>query len=50
MCIHMSISYSGSKRGLTSSSVGVVVRRDDGRGIEVKENDSGRWSSDGVVL
>jgi hypothetical protein len=27
-----------------------VVRSDDGREIVVKENDGGRWSSDGVVL
>jgi hypothetical protein len=30
--------------------VGVVVRRDDGRGIAVNGNASGGWSSDGVVL
>jgi hypothetical protein len=28
----------------------VIVRRDDGRGTVVKENDGGGWSSDGVVL
>jgi hypothetical protein len=31
-------------------TVGVVVRRDDGRDTEVKGNDGGTWSSDGVVL
>jgi hypothetical protein len=30
--------------------VGVIVRRDDGRGTEVKENDGGGWSSDVVVF
>jgi hypothetical protein len=28
----------------------VIVRRDDGRGMIVKGNDGGGWSSDGVVL
>jgi hypothetical protein len=31
-------------------TVGVVVRRDDRRGTEVKGNDGDGWSSDGVVL
>jgi hypothetical protein len=31
-------------------TVGVVVWRDDRRGTEVKGNDGGGWSSDGVVL
>jgi hypothetical protein len=31
-------------------TVGVIVRRDDGRGTVVKRNDGGGWSSDGVVL
>jgi hypothetical protein len=31
-------------------TVGVVVRRDNGRGMVVKENDVSRWSFDGVVL
>jgi hypothetical protein len=26
------------------------VRRNDGHGTVVKENDGGKWSSDGVVL
>jgi hypothetical protein len=30
--------------------VGVVVRRDDGREMALKGNDSGGWSSDGMVL
>jgi hypothetical protein len=30
--------------------MGVVVRKDNGRGMAVKENDSGGWSSNGVVL
>jgi hypothetical protein len=30
--------------------MGVVVQRDDKRGTTVKKNDSGRWSSNGVVL
>jgi hypothetical protein len=30
--------------------MGVIVRRDDGRGTTVKENDGNRWSSDGMVL
>jgi hypothetical protein len=30
--------------------VGVVVQKDDGHGTVVKENDSGRWSSDSMVL
>jgi hypothetical protein len=31
-------------------TVGVVVRRDDGRKTAVKQNDGGGQSSDGVVL
>jgi hypothetical protein len=31
-------------------TVGVIVRRDDRRGTEVKENDGGGWSSDVVVF
>jgi hypothetical protein len=27
----------------------VIVRRDDGRGTVVKENDGGGWSSNGVM-
>jgi hypothetical protein len=30
--------------------VGVTVQRDDGRRTMMKGNDSGGWSSDGVVL
>jgi hypothetical protein len=30
--------------------VGVIVRRDDGHEIAVKENDNVGWSSEGVVL
>jgi hypothetical protein len=30
--------------------MGVIVRRDDGRGMAVKWNGGGRWSSDGLVL
>jgi hypothetical protein len=30
--------------------VGVVVRRDNGRGMAVKGNDGGGWSSDGMIL
>jgi hypothetical protein len=30
--------------------MGVIVRMDDGRETVVKRNDSGGWSSDGVVL
>jgi hypothetical protein len=30
--------------------VGIVVRRDDGRGTAVKGNDDGMWISDGVML
>jgi hypothetical protein len=30
--------------------VGVVVRKDDGHERVVKRNDSGKWSSDGIVL
>jgi hypothetical protein len=30
--------------------VGVIVRRDDGRGTAVNENNGDGWSSDGVVL
>jgi hypothetical protein len=30
--------------------MGVIVRRDDGYGTVVKENNGGGWSSDGVVL
>jgi hypothetical protein len=30
--------------------MGVAVRRDDERGMTVKENDDGGWSSDGVML
>jgi hypothetical protein len=30
--------------------MGVIVERDDGCGTTVKENDGGRWNSDGVVL
>jgi hypothetical protein len=47
----MQIKYSGSERGSTSFIiVGVVVQRDDGHGTTVKGNNSGRWSSDVVVL
>jgi hypothetical protein len=31
-------------------TVGVVVRRDNGRGMVVKGNDVSGWSFDGVVL
>jgi hypothetical protein len=30
--------------------MGVIVRRDNRHEIVVKENDSGGWSSDGMVL
>jgi hypothetical protein len=30
--------------------VGVIVWRDDEYGTAVKENNGGRWSSDGMVL
>jgi hypothetical protein len=30
--------------------MGVIVRRDDGRETAVKENDSGGWNINGVVL
>jgi hypothetical protein len=30
--------------------VGVVIRRNDGHGMMVERNDSGRWSSDGMAL
>jgi hypothetical protein len=30
--------------------VGVIVQKNDGHGTMVKENDGGKWSSDGVVL
>jgi hypothetical protein len=30
--------------------VGVIVRRDDGRGPAVKGNNGARWSSDDMVL
>jgi hypothetical protein len=30
--------------------MGVIVRRDDGHKTVVKENDSGEWSSNNVVL
>jgi hypothetical protein len=29
--------------------VGIVVQSDDGCGAAVKENNGGKWSSDGVV-
>jgi hypothetical protein len=30
--------------------MGVLIWRDDGRGMAVKGNDDGGWSSDGVML
>jgi hypothetical protein len=30
--------------------MGVIVRRDDGQDMALKENDDDGWSSDGVVL
>jgi hypothetical protein len=31
-------------------TVGIVVQRDDGRKTAVKENNGGRWSSNGVMV
>jgi hypothetical protein len=47
----MLLSCSGRERGSAISLPwGVIVRRDDGRGTEVKENDGGGWSSNVVVF
>jgi hypothetical protein len=43
----MQISCSGNEDFVT---VCVIVWRDDGCGMVVKGNNSGRWSSDDVVL
>jgi hypothetical protein len=44
----MTISYSESKSGPASSSPYVIIRRDDGCKIAVKENNGGEWSFNGL--